>query len=104
MFHNIYKSGLIVLSDITEETKASGKRRDFSNPSSEGLASFNLDSNLQEIGIIAPYWSNMKLENSQVGSSYGMYRKDNYCKQYVNIRSINSVSLPCTECSPRSIL
>ena len=58
-------SGLILATSVTKDSQTSGIRTGFANPG-KSLKTFTLNSDAQEMALVAPFWSNMKLTDSTV--------------------------------------
>ena len=50
----INRGGLLLFTTVTSDTRSTGVKRDFTNPTS-----FSLDASFQEKAAFAPWWSNL---------------------------------------------
>ena len=65
MMLQVTRSGLILATNIAENTQTSGIRTGFANPG-KGLDTFTFSTGAQELALVAPFWSNMKLTDVTV--------------------------------------
>ncbi|KAI0239341.1 Mucin-like protein [Lamellibrachia satsuma] len=73
----VTRSGLILATSVTQHSQTSGIRTAFPNPG-KSLDTFTLSLDAQELALVAPFWSNMKLADStkpERGVYYQQYNK-----------------------------